>query len=524
MKTKGSFYYKVLFYTFVAFIIIVWKNHSFGYEWSKTFGGSGYDLGDSVQQTADGGFIIAGQTSSFGAGGSDVYLIKTDGSGSEQWSKTFGGSDYDYGRSVQQTADGGFIIAGFTDSFGAGASDVYLIKTDNSGSEQWSKTFGGSNYDYGYSVQQTADGGFIIVGDTLSFGAGEYDQSDLYLIKTDNSGSEQWSKTFGGSDDDYGRSVQQTADGGFIIAGQTSSFGAGGSDVYLIKTDGSGSEQWSKTLGRSENDYGYSVQQTADFGFIIVGQTGGDVYLIKTDNSGNEQWSKTFGGIYWDGGRSVQQTADGGFIIVGSTSSFGADFTDVYLIKTEGSGSEQWSKTFGGIYYDGGYSVRQTADGGFIIVGAKDSFGAGGPDVYLIYFKPDDQDLLYTPVNPCRIVDTRKAGYAISAGGIFSYNVRGAVASQGGNPSGCPSPKGEPRAVHVNITSVPLGNGWITAYPYGSTAPTASLVNYRSDAQNVANSGTIKTCSNCTKDINIKSVGGTTYVIIDVLGYYYSKP
>ena len=146
-------------------------------------------------------------------------------------------------------------------------------------------------------------------------------------------------------------------------------------------------------------------------------------------------------------------------------------------------------------------------------------------DVYAFLGKNiETTNLLYTPVTPCRIVDTRKAGGAISAGGIRSYNVRGAVASQGGNSAGCPSPKGEPRAVHVNVTSVPLGNGWITAYPYGSTAPTASLVNYRSDAQNVANSGTIKTCSNCRKDISIKSGGGTTHVIIDVLGYYYSKP
>ena len=133
-------------------------------------------------------------------------------------------------------------------------------------------------------------------------------------------------------------------------------------------------------------------------------------------------------------------------------------------------------------------------------------------------------DLVYTPVTPCRIVDTRKAGGAISANGIRNYNVRGAVAYQGGNSAGCPSPKGESRAVHINVTSVPLGNGWITAYPYGSTAPTASLVNYRSDAQNVANSGTIKTCFNCTKDINIKSGGGKTHVIIDVLGYYYAAP
>ena len=136
----------------------------------------------------------------------------------------------------------------------------------------------------------------------------------------------------------------------------------------------------------------------------------------------------------------------------------------------------------------------------------------------------DDEVLAYTPVTPCRIVDTRSAGGAISAGGIRSYDVRGAVVSQGGNSAGCPSPKGEPLAVDVNVTSVPEGDGWITAYPYGSIAPTASIVNYRSDTQNVANSGTIKTCFNCEKDINIQSGGGITHVIIDVLGYYYPTP
>ncbi|TKJ42456.1 hypothetical protein CEE37_01880 [candidate division LCP-89 bacterium B3_LCP] len=221
--------------------------------WFQTFGGSNYDYGKSVQQTGDGGYIIGGYTESYGAGSKDVYLVKTHAFGIEQWSQTYGGSSDDGGWSVQQTNDGGYVIAGETNSFGAGGSDVYLIKTDASGIEQWNQTYGGSDYEEGFSVQQTYDGGYIVTGYTLSYGV---DYEDVYLVKTNASGIQQWNQTYGTTISDYGRNVQQTSDGGYIIAGWTLSYD---SDVYLIKTSPSGNYQWSKTFGGEARRIGETV-------------------------------------------------------------------------------------------------------------------------------------------------------------------------------------------------------------------------------------------------------------------------
>ncbi|MDP7675486.1 MAG: hypothetical protein QGI92_00590 [Dehalococcoidales bacterium] len=306
---------------------------------TKTFGGVGWDYANSVQQTTDGGYIIAGGTDSLGTDG-DVYLVKTDREGNEEWSRTFGGKENDSASSVQQTTDGGYIIAGDTNSFGAGEFDFYLVKTDREGNEEWSRAFGGVGWDYADSVQQTTDGGYIIAGGTDSFGAGIY---DVYLVKTDREGNEEWSRAFGGEDNDTADSVQQTADGGYIIAGDTESFGVDG-DFYLVKTDGEGNEEWSRAFGGEETEEADSVQQTTDGGYIIAGYTKSfgagnyDAYLVKTDEEGNEEWSRTFGGEENDSASSVQQTTDGGYIIAGRTASHGAGSWDAYLVKTDGDG------------------------------------------------------------------------------------------------------------------------------------------------------------------------------------------
>ena len=206
--------------------------------WNQTFGGTFDDEAWSVQQTEDGGYILAGQTWSYGAGGCDVWLIKTDPNGSELWNKTFGGSSPDYAYSIDQTEDGGYILAGYTESFGAGGFDVWLIKTDTNGYELWNKTFGGgTSNEMARAVQQTTDGGYILAGYKGSNGL---ESLDVWLIKTDTNGYELWNKTIGGSDKDYATSAQQTTDGGYILAGKTMSYGAGYTNVWLIKTDSTG--------------------------------------------------------------------------------------------------------------------------------------------------------------------------------------------------------------------------------------------------------------------------------------------
>ncbi len=357
--------------------------------WTKTFGGSNIDVGYFVQQTNDGGFIIAGYTRSFGTmSGRNVWLIKTDMFGNMLWNKTFGGNNDEEAYSVRQTIDGGFILAGYTKSFGFGSNDFYIIKTDSNGNEQWVKFFGGAQDEEAYDIIQTSDGNYVAAGATSSFGAGG---RDVWLIKINTSGNEIWRRTLGGLSSDGARSIQQSTDGGFIITGWTFSQGPGFvGNALLLKTDSLGNQLWSKAFGGSDVDRGLSVQQTSDGGYIFTGYTASsgagldDLYLVKTDVAGNEVWSKTFGGSGRDYGNSVQQTLDGGYIIAGYTLSFGAGSEDVWLVKTDSNGNQEWSKTYGGSVSDVGYCVRETSDGGFIITGHTLSYGAGVHDLWLI--------------------------------------------------------------------------------------------------------------------------------------------
>jgi hypothetical protein len=366
--------------------------------WTQTYCGGADDGAYSVYQTSDGGFIMTGaigscdlkQVVSLG-GDADVWLVKTDANGDTLWKKTYGGPEWERGNSVQQTSDGGYIIAGGTYSFGAGDCDVWLIKTDANGDTLWTRTYGGSGWDGGYSVRQTSDGGYVIAGWESSFGGGG---ADVWLLRTDANGDTLWTNTFGTDEGDWGKSVQETVDSGFVVVGNTWGIVGSQSHVYLIKTDQLGNQDWAKTYAGGGISYGSSIQLAPDSGYIIsgattVGSAGGyDIYLLKTDSLGNYDWSKTYGGTgddASDGFSSVQPTSDDGYVVVGWTESFGAGGSDLWLLKTDANGDTAWTAILGGSGDDEGWSVVQdTSDDGYMVAGFTNSFGAGDFDLWLL--------------------------------------------------------------------------------------------------------------------------------------------
>ncbi|MBK8128130.1 MAG: hypothetical protein IPK53_04050 [bacterium] len=264
----------------------------------------------AVQQTTDGGYALAGQTfSGWGTGDYDMWLAKTDFLGNEEWSRAIGGTSSDGCFAIKQTADGGYALAGYTYSgLDSGAYDMWLVKTDAEGNQEWSRAFGGASTERCYTMRQTTDGGFVLAGYTTSFGAG---YADMWLVKTDASGNLQWSRTYGGTAQDYCYAVQQTADGGYALAGYTRPFGAGNADISLVKTDESGNLQWSRTYGGASWDDCSALRQTADGGYALAGSNG----LVKTDSAGNEESNSAYGGTFY----ALQLTSNGGYVLAGST-------------------------------------------------------------------------------------------------------------------------------------------------------------------------------------------------------------
>ncbi|UCE66689.1 MAG: hypothetical protein JSU85_01335 [Candidatus Zixiibacteriota bacterium] len=354
--------------------------------WTRIYGGTLWDQGHAVTPTSDDGFLAVGMTASYGAGSADFWFVRTDAWGDTLWTRVYGWGREEIAHDIQPTFDGGYIVTGHTSSTATETSSIWLMKIDSAGDSLWTRIYGGPSWEKSFSVRQTSDSGYVIVGRTDSFGAGNY---DVWMLRTDANGDTLWARTYGGSAREDGYCGQQTSDGGFIFTGSTYSFGSGSSDVWLVKTDANGDILWTQTFGGAYGEGGNTVQQTSDGGYIIAGYTfsygagSADNYLIKTYSNGNPEWIRTYGGVNAEMDQEAWQTFDGGYIVGGRTESFGMGEKDFYVMKIDSSGNISWEKTYGGHNYDFCFSIKQTADGGYVAFGYSASFSYPS-DFYLV--------------------------------------------------------------------------------------------------------------------------------------------
>jgi hypothetical protein len=352
---------------------------------SKTYGGSDYQQANSVIQTSDGGYALAGWTSSYGTGYYNFWLVKTDSQGNQQWTQAYGSAGDSEASLVVQTSDGGYALAGFTNSTGNGVYSFWLVKTDSKGSMQWSKAYGGSGDSEAYVMIQTSDGGYLLAGYTTTPGTGG---RQILLVKTDSNGNMIWNQTYGGPGDNVANSVIQTSDGGYAIAGSTDSAGAGGNDYYLVKVNANGIMEWSQTYGGLGDDYAYSVVQSSDGGYTLAGYSYSysdgynNFWLVKTDSNGNMLWSQTYDGGADSEASSLVRTSDGGYAVAGNIQSSSGEA--IWLVKTDASGDAQWTQTYTSSGDNYATSLIQTSDGGYAVAGYTDASGAGSTNFYLI--------------------------------------------------------------------------------------------------------------------------------------------
>ncbi len=372
---------------------------------ARYYGDDGSDGGEyfsKIKETSDGGFIAVGLTNSFGIDSDTVWVLKLDSSGYIEWQKMI--SVYGRAYDVQETEDGGYVLV--TSNYSALKwTGLSVIKLDQYGDIQWAKNYEGcidDNWDdwgVNFSIELTPDGGYIVAGNTRDLPENICESnfvignSDLWILKLDSTGDIQWQKTYGGADDDYANYIRKTSDGGYIVAGVTESFGAGNTDIWVLKIDSAGNIQWQKTFGGSDWDYAYEIQQTTDGGYVLVGTTYsfGGAWVIKLDSLGSIQWQKTYGG--WDGnGHSIKQTQDGDYVVTGTFYQSGVG-DDIWLLKLDPMGDLKWQKVYGGDSVDDAYSVQQTTDGGYVFAGYTRSFRTttyGSPNYDAFILKVDE--------------------------------------------------------------------------------------------------------------------------------------
>ena len=351
-------------------------------KWNKTFGGGDNDYGYRIAECNDGGYAIAGVTYSYGGSDRDGWLIRVDDSGNCIWNVTFGGSYDDEFRDIVECSDGGFAMVGVTNSYGAGGEDVWLVKTDANGNHLWNKTYGGGSNDRGRALIECSLGGFAIAG--YRIGAGW----DGWLIRTNDTGDVEWSQTYGAVGDQRFEDIVECANGDFALAGWTGILET--ERFWLVRTDSSGTQLWSKSYNGASAERCVSVVECSSGGFAMTGWTksygagGLDIWLVRTNASGNHLWNTTFGGTSSDSAGEVIELPSGGFAIVGSTDSFGAGNNDLWLIRTNATGQHLWNLTCGGALGDGGSGLVRLQNGTYVLVGSTESYGAGGSDAWLV--------------------------------------------------------------------------------------------------------------------------------------------
>ena len=306
-------------------------------------------------------------------------IIATASYSEQYWAKTYGGGNNEYFRSIQQTTDGGYVLAVSTSSFGDGSGDFCVLKLDIEGNISWQKIYGGATSDRANTIEQTSDGGYIVAGSSFS---GSY--SEIFLLKLSYNGNIEWQKTYADSPLDSAYSIKQTLDGGYIVAGLSflyDGYQSGTDTPWVLKLNSDGSIQWQKlySISLTLDSVLTSIQQTSDEGYILAGyrgRYGGDIWVLKLNNNGDVLWEKTYGGNSQDEAHSIQQTTDGGYIVAGYTRSFGAGNYDIWALKLASDGNIIWQKTYGSIHNDYCYMLTQTTDGGYILAGQRDFYGA----------------------------------------------------------------------------------------------------------------------------------------------------
>jgi len=370
-----------------------------GLLWARTIGGFGPDGGRSVAATADGGYLVTGYTFSHGTGDSDVLVVKTDPLGKAIWSKSFGGAGTEYGFSGIQLKDG-YLVTGYTTSFGAGSRDVYAAKLDPGGKEIWTRTYGGAGWDVGMAAAEAGDGGYVMAGYTSSFGNGE---EDVLMIRADAQGRQLWTRTYGGSRSEIAHSVLRTSDGGYLIGASSGSHGGGNSDYWVVRTDAEGGELWARSYGTrfrsdlpeaspSPFDWCTALRPTRDGGFVLAGYTNSqdimNALIIRADGKGDPLWQRVLGkGRFYDYGQDVMEGADGKFVVCGTTKSVEGN-NDIYLVGLAPSGDTLWEKDFGGRGSDWGSALAIGANGTIVVTGQTNSGRVGGYDVLLLQLAP----------------------------------------------------------------------------------------------------------------------------------------